>query len=432
MGDANSNEAFDLLTVTQSAPRKNNGKGRLLLFSYAFPPMQTQMAPVAAKPMAALGRLGYEVDVLCAAPFSKYLGRDDSLLPYTKKNFRNIISLQPRNDLIGRLRERSIILSKMPDLMSILHREAFDVLMSMDLDNYEAVMTWSPFHSVNPVMAKLKRNRRGVRWVAQFSDPWAGNPLEKRIVKRIWSEWQEPRTVSAADYIVHSSGYSRELMTRRHSAQMHAKSCVTPHPFDDALFPQRPKARNELITLRYIGVLFGRRSPEPLFQALILLLEKRPALRDKLHIELVGGVPSEMLETSAARSLPKGLVAHVPNVSYMESLEKMYDADILILIEADVRQNLFVPSKLSDYMGARTPIVGIAPAGGSEDVLKQLGCWNARPSCIESIARALASAVDYVTDRPRDSWCDPEFRSRFSSGHVAESFERVLNDVRSQ
>ena len=48
-------------------------RGRLLLFSYAFPPMQTQMTPVVVKTMALLSRSGYEVDVLCAAPFSHHL-----------------------------------------------------------------------------------------------------------------------------------------------------------------------------------------------------------------------------------------------------------------------------------------------------------------------------------------------------------------------
>lgn len=415
----------------KTAQKEPRSRGRLLLFSYAFPPMQTQMTPTVIKPMAALSRNGYEIDVLCASPFSQYLGKDESLLPYVEKHFRKIIRLQPPNGLLGRLRLGSKVLSTTPDLMAILNRKSFNMLMEMDLDQYEAIVTWSPFHSINPVMRKLKERRPNVRWIAQFSDPWAGNPLEQRLLTNIWSDWQEPRAVAAADFIVHSSSYSRELMFKKHVSEMCTKSDVIPHPFDDALFPQRPKARNERITLRYIGVLFGRRSPEPLFQALSQLLERRPDMRGILHVELVGHMPREMLETVAAQSLPDDMVTHVQNVSYVESLEKMYDADILVLIEADVRQNLFVPSKLSDYMGARTPIVGIAPPGGSEDVLKELQCWHARPIDIDGIANALEAAIDYVVAGSNGLWCNEKYRTSFCSERVAGRFIEILDRAKS-
>ena len=126
-------------------------------------------------------------------------------------------------------------------------------------------------------------------------------------------------------------------------------------------------------------MLFERRTPEPLFQALNKLLERRPDLRDGLHVELVGHVERNMIDTQSAQSLPPGMITIIPPVSFMESLEKMYDADILVLIEASVTKNLFVPSKLSDYMGARTPIVGMVSPGASEDIINSLGGWYANP-----------------------------------------------------
>lgn len=425
-------DAFQPLLEQNAAVHNPAGasKGRLLLFSYAFPPMQTQMTPAVVKPMAALSRHGYEVDVLCAAPFSAHLGKDESLLPYVDKHFRKVTRLQPQDDFFDRLRLRSRVLSTIPDLMSVLQHEAFSTLMDMDMNQYQTIMTWSPFHSINPVMVKLKKHRPKVRWLAQFSDPWAGNPLEQRMLAKLWAEWQEPRTVAAADFIVHSSSYSRNLMLEKHGTDLAARSDVIPHCFDSALFPQRAKVNNERVTLRYIGMLFGRRSPEPLFDALNQLLERRPKFRDRLHIELIGFVPREMLESSSATTLPAGMVSHVPHLSYVESLEKMYDADILVLIEANVRQNLFLPSKLSDYIGADTPIVGIAPAGGSEDALKNLGCWHAHPSDIAGIAHALEGAVDHVMNSPEAPWCDAVAKYNFSGEHVANRFATILEKIK--
>lgn len=404
-------------------------KRRVLLFSYAFPPIQVQMSPAVVKPMAAFARYGFHVDVLCAEPFSVFLRSDHSLLSYVKEHFDTVTRLSPSEGLISKLRRYSRILSLVPDLMTVLQKTAFETLMDMDLERYEAVVTWSPFHSINPVMVRLKKCRPRVRWVAQFSDPWAGNPLEWSRLTKVWNWWHEPNTVRAADYIVHSSSYSRDLMMSRHPAALMKKTGVIAHPFEQELYPARPKTENERITMRYVGVLFGRRSPEPLFNALDRLFERRPKLRSELLIELVGPVPSEMLRTPAAQNLPTGILKHVPSVSYVESLEKMYDADILLLIDADTDHNLFVPSKLSDYMGASTPIVGIVPQGGSEDILKALKCWHARPDDIKGISHALESAIDYVRTESRSPWCDEDYRQKFNSEAVAAHFINIIDTV---
>jgi glycosyltransferase involved in cell wall biosynthesis len=387
------------------------------------------MTPAVVKPMAALARCGYEVDVLCAAPFSPFLGRDDSLLPYAERHFNTVSRLLPPGGLLRTLREHSSTLSQVPDLMGVLQNKAFDTLMSMDLDQYKTIVTWSPFHSINPVMVRLKKHCPRVRWLAQFSDPWAANPLERHRLTKLWNRWHEPNTVRMADFIVHSSAYSRDLMVKGHPAEIMNKTAVIPHPFDEDLYPARPKAKNQQITLRHIGVLFDRRSPEPVFQALNILLERRPRLCGQLVVELVGTVPLEMLQTPAAQSLPPGMIKRVPSVSYLDSLEIMYDADVLLLIEADTKRNLFVPSKLSDYMGARTPIVGISPPGGSEDILKGLGCWHARPHDIDGIARAVEAAVDYVGSGSREPWCNEEYRRQFSNDLIAGRFIDILKNL---
>ena len=402
---------------------------RLLVVSYAFPPMQTQMSPTVAKPMAGLAARGWEIDVVCANPFSGYLGRDDSLLPYVKTHFGDVFRLKPPNTLLEKIRVRLPVVATTPDLMAVLQGAAYRLLMGLDLEQYRAVITWSPFHSINPVLVKVKKSHPKLRWIAQFSDPWAANPLEQNRLIKLWSRWNEPRMVSVADSIVHSSKFSLDLMERSHPGQVSHKSAVIAHPFDEELFPQRPKARNNQITMRYVGVLFGRRSPDPVFLALNILFDRRPDLKGGLCVELVGEVPKSMLETNAAASLPNGTIRHVPSVSYLKSLERMYDSDILLLIEADVRENLFVPSKLSDYIGSGTPIVGIAPAGGSWDVLEKLDCWRVHPGDIAGISRAIEAAVDFVSAGKIDPWCNEKYRMTFSRDAIAEQFADVIERV---
>jgi glycosyltransferase involved in cell wall biosynthesis len=405
------------------------GAGRVLVVSYAFPPMLAQMAPIVAKAMAGLARRGFTVDVLSTEPFSAFLSRDESLLPYVEANFASVHRLRPPRSILGRVRVRLPYVATTPDLMAVQHGAAYRHLMDTDLEGYRAVISWSPFHSINPVLVRVKSRRPRVRWIAQFSDPWAANPLEANVVNRLWSRWREPQTVAAADFIVHSSKFSLELMARSARRELASRSAVVAHPFDERLFPNRPKARNDRIVLRYVGVLFGRRSPESLFAALGILFGRRPELRDAIRVELVGEVPAAMLETGAALALPPGTVARVPSVPYVQSLQLMYDADILLLIEADVRQNLFVPSKLSDYLGAGRPIVGLAPPGGSWDVLERLGCWRASPGDVDGISEAVEAAVDYVARGDDAPWCDEKYRRTFSGEAVAARFAEIIERV---
>lgn len=404
-------------------------RGKILLFSYAFPPMQVQMTAAVLKPMAAIAQLGYEVDVLCADSFSPHLPLDKSLLPFANESFSQVTRLNPPDYNIAIIHRYSKALPLVPDLMAMLHQPAFEYLMNIDLSQYHCVMTWSPFHSINPVMVRVKKQRKNIHWIAQFSDPWAGNPLEINKLTKLWNKWHEPRTVKAADFIVHSSAYSLDLMLKKHPSSVRNKTAVLPHVFNEVLYPQRPKVKNARITMRYVGVLYGRRSPETLFLALNKLYERRKDLKGMLAIELIGHMPNEMLNTAAALSLPSGTIINIANVSYIKSLELMYDADILLLIEANIRQNLFLPSKLSDYIGANTPIVGLVPPGGSEDALVGLDCRHARPSDITGISNAIEDAVEHVMADKQASWCNESFRHTFSGQHVASRFIEIINKI---
>lgn len=425
VGKENLSHAYQKEPVRSETSRKK----KVLLFSYAFPPMQVQMTPAVIKPMAAIASLGYEVDVLCADSFSPHLPLDTSLVSYAEKVFPRVHRLNPPKGFRGRIQRRSRVLSCIPDLMTVLHQSAYEYLMDVDLTRYEAVMTWSPFHSINPVMVRVKKQRKNVRWIAQFSDPWAGNPLEVNRLAKLWNSFHEPRTVAAADFIVHSSAYSLDLMLKEGRCRYRNKAMVLPHVYNDELYPDRRKADNECITMRYVGVLYGRRTPEPLFAALNALFARRKELQGKIRVELIGLTPPEMLSTPEARALPEGTVLTIPSVNYLRSLELMYDADVLLLIEANVRQNLFLPSKLTDYLGANRPIVGLVPPGGSEDAMIGLKGWYARPADINGISIALERAIEHLRIGRQSEWCDDSFRQSFNGVRVAQQFINIINKL---
>jgi hypothetical protein len=231
---------------------------RVLLFSYAFPPLQVPMTPVVFKPMAALSRHGYVVDVLTGPPRCASLTEDRSLATSVSRCFPVVTRLKKPRSLTAWVQHRC---GASPDLMAHLRRRALAQLLRVEPESYAAVVTWSPFHSINPVMVALKRRRPTVRWIAQFGHPWAGNPLERRRLIRAWNSWHEPETIAAADHLVFTSRYALDLMLRSTGTRARRRASVIPGCFEPALFPHRPKARNERITIRHVGALLNAARP---------------------------------------------------------------------------------------------------------------------------------------------------------------------------
>ena len=410
------------------------GAPAVLLLAYAFPPLQVQMSPVVARLAAGLHELGFAVDVIAAHPdaSSSPLPSDDCLLDYVTAHCRRIQRLRPAPSRLWPLLKRVRWLRDFPDCMARLHAPAFAAVMATQPASYAAVLTVSPFHSVNPVMVRVRRARPDLRWIAHFCDPWAANPLEPRRLVRRWNAWREPQTLGAASYVTHTSARALELVRAANPSLGPERALVVPHVFDRALYPQRAKRPNNKLTLRFLGTLFGRRSPTPLFLALALLLERRPRLRETLRVELIGPMDRRLSAWPGVGALPAGLVAHRPAVRYLESLDLMYDADLLRVIEADVAATPFVPSKVIDYMGADTPIIGIAPAGGCREILDRLGCPSAAPDDVPGIAAALATGIERILNGAASPWCREDVRLSFDLTRGTAAFVPLILETRAQ
>lgn len=442
----------------------------VLVVSYAFPPLQVPMAPCVAKAAAAIQSAGYKVEVVTVQPRGPLQGpqfRDESLLPYIDTHFAGGLtrlsstgSLWYRRIQWGKRRFKHLLLRSMSlsrkfwpfplfssqscrwsfhlqawvysEVMTPFHDAMYRHLCErLETGAYTAVVSFSPFHAINPVMVDIKRKFPAVTWIAQFSDPWAGNPLEHNRFAQLWAQKMEPQTLEAADYVVYNSDTSRALMMQQNPGAKPHKTAIIPHPFDASLYPARGKNRASKITLRHVGTLFENRTPEPLFVALAALFARKPELRTVVQVELIGTIDRRMLLTPAALALPAGVIVTLPGVPYTASLEAIYDADILLLIEANVTNHLFMPSKLSDYLGAGVPILAIIPEGPARDTLMQIESqWVVSPADIDGISRALETVIAAVQHRDSSvHWGDGDVRAAFSLEQVGKEYSNLIEKV---
>lgn len=93
--------------------------------------------------------------------------------------------------------------------------------------------------------------------------------------------------------------------------------------------------------------------------------------------------------------------------------------------------NLFLPSKLIDYIGAGRPILGLTSPGAAASLISELGGWVADPADLESMKQAMKSfLLQLAQHRGRPHvWGKLEVRKRYEASVVADQFENILREL---
>jgi glycosyltransferase involved in cell wall biosynthesis len=212
-------------------------------------------------------------------------------------------------------------------------------------------------------MAGLYVKRRfGVRWLADFRDPWmAGQflPRKSHWLGRL-ARFGESRVYSSADGIIVNAPNAIKAVTAVHSRHAEKVVCVT-NGYDPALFHGLVRSKNSKTVITHTGEIYAGRDPRPFLDAVKTFVVSDSNARKCLSIEFVGSTASAGLNLQAEidnRGL-SDIVRMIGSVPYRQSLQRMVDSDVLLLIDSADRK-LGVPAKLYEYIGAKRPILALA------------------------------------------------------------------------
>jgi len=364
---------------------------KLMCFGYYFPPTQAPESIVSAKRTA--GLKDWKVT------FSHYqLSYDDpDFAHYAQGNFA-ALKAYPLPVWANRYTRKLMSIAQIkPDWLRILTRHAYQSLLKDNVQEYNVLMTCSQSHSAHLVGLKLKKKYPSLPWVAHFSDPWAKNPYLTYSPKEAELE---RRVFEKADLLIFTSNETLEYIAKEYPAHIQKKMRILPHSYDPRLLTQqnkntRKKDKNRKI-IRHIGALYGKRTPLPFFKGLYSLLEKKPHLAHSLCFEFVGPIDEEFKKHLNIYQFPENVVTIKPPVSYQASLIAMKEADGLLLIDAPAKENIFLPSKVIDYISCDKLILGLTPVGTTEKILTKYGAVICSPNDIEAIEDGLQTFISHL------------------------------------
>src|SRR5439155_19552954 len=137
----------------------------------------------------------------------------------------------------------------------------------------------------------------------------------------------------------------------------------------------------------YAGALYSSRSPEPFLTGFARFVSRHPDAR----FVIAGGSSDLDLPAMIARHGLTGWVALLGRLPHEEVLGRMQSASALLAIQSPA-DDVHVPGKLFEYIGARRPILAVSqPCEVTELVNKNNLGWVAEPNA-ESVAATLAMA----------------------------------------
>ncbi|MGC9605513.1 MAG: glycosyltransferase [Minisyncoccia bacterium] len=328
-------------------------------------------------------------------------------------------------------RKHNRVFDRVPALRRSRDRKYLDRLMDFFGPIIKEHQIGLVFSFANPQFSNVigagVKKRFGVRFVANFSDPWYDSgykPFSKRAADDVLR--QETGVVEAADRIVFVSEQLRDMVMKKYPAAYKEKCRVIPHCYDPKDYPADARRTDSDFIISYIGVFYKERNPEILFKILKKAISDDAALASKLKIRLVGGAnpyagyTQEKIESLLEQYGLKDRTEMISTVPFRESLRLMKSSDCLVTIDANFGTSPFLPSKVIDYAGSGKPVVGITPHGSTvSGFLDRLG---ERSFGYDEVAEAAAYLKDLINGKTSRK-IDTAFLEQF---HVRNTTAKLL------
>jgi glycosyltransferase involved in cell wall biosynthesis len=372
---------------------------QLLAVSWEMPPLSGPRAVQVTRSLTQLATLGWHSRVVCFGARSNRYQQDYTMSPEAESGGAVRLIQVPSPEewfLVRTLWRLCPPLKHLPDEKRVWIRPALSAARrALTEQPADLLVSFGQPWSDHLIGLQLHRERR-LPWVAHFSDPWVDSPYLHGAgwQRRIWLR-MERDVIAEATRIVFVNEQTADRVMAKYPAEWRARARVVPQGFDPRVAPRAARLQGiGPLRLVYTGRFYDRvRTPDALLAALSLLHREAP-LDGRLNVAFVGGSMEQYARQARQLGLA-GVTTFSGRCSPDAASEAAAGADVLLVIDAPSRgPNLFLPSKLIDYLPLGLPILGLTPdQGATADLLHRLGYPPVSPTDPAAIASALTGLI---------------------------------------
>jgi len=269
-------------------------------------------------------------------------------------------------------------------------------------DPADLVFSTSPMATAHMIAARVAGRYR-LPWVADFRDPWYEEPPEPGTPAVVhWAARRLERVVAKrADRLVATTEHMVDMLRTRYGDLVRDKTCAIVNGYDEGDFsgfppPSTPRgARLDIVHAGQINAEF--RDPRPLFKALREAADAGWLDLADVRVTFVGGgayAQDPALARAIAELRLQDSVSFAPRIPYDQALQRMAQADLLLLLQASEDTRQLVPAKFYEYLRLRRPVLALLYDGATSQLLQRAQAgWSVHPDQGATLARTLGDIV---------------------------------------
>ena len=286
------------------------------------------------------------------------------------------------------------------------------------------IITTGPPHSMHLIGLALKKQNPGLKWIADFRDPWSELDLLDEFhlseSSRDKHKKLEREVLQTADMtLTVSESWVNDLK------RLGAKNvALITNGYDSTDFNLKLKKTDKLIIGHY-GLLNHLRNPINLWETLNQLCKENKELNSKLEIHLSGNIDADVISKIKSYTYLKGKVKELGYLSHTQVLQEYNEASVLLLLlfNSDTGKGNY-PGKIFEYFAAQKPILAFGPS--ESDTGNLIAKTNSGIYFSYDEANLRQAVFDLLEERKKFEFSDME---DFSREKLTKDLSELLNKL---
>jgi glycosyltransferase involved in cell wall biosynthesis len=261
-----------------------------------------------------------------------------------------------------------------PDPRVFWVRPSVSFLRDFIVENkIRTVITTGPPHSIHLIGLRLKENNPGIKWIADFRDPWSEwgflqnlplLPITKSYIKRL-----ERKVLQHANEVITVTPSWVTMFEKLGNRRVK----LLTNGYDEDDFINFKRVKSDKFIICHVGIVNEQCNPTPFMQAIKQLLLSKPELAAELRIRFIGDVKKSFIEEVQRDEQLNSVTEFIDRVSHERILEYYREVSVSLLILTGYKEpESYLPGKIFEYIRVGAPVLGVGPVDGDAAAVLKL------------------------------------------------------------